>query len=197
MTEDRELDNWRKQWSSIAVTPSDFQRQVRLRIKRQNLRFVLGNVLTAVVFAGMLLFAVAMREQSNLLGAGWMTAICVLVLVSVTNRIWILRGTWRSEAQTTRAHLELWRRRVQSRLRLLKIAFYLSGGWILCCAALMATNWTTIRVDVRAHPNEWLWGSVVCVLMQPVILLGAALLRRRNKAELREVEQILAQMGDK
>jgi FtsH-binding integral membrane protein len=196
MTEDRELDNWREQWSSIAGAPSDFQRQVRLRIKRQNLRFVLGNLLTAVAFAGMLIFAMTMRQQSESLGSGWMTAICVLVVVSVANRLWILRGTWRSQAHTTRAHMELWRRRAQARIRLLQIALYVSCGWIVCCAALMAANWTTIKVDVRAHPNEWLCGLVGCVLMQPVILLGAAMLRRRKLAELREVEQILGEMND-
>jgi hypothetical protein len=196
MTEDHELDNWREQWSSVAAAPSDFQRRVRLRIKRQNLRFVLGNLLTAIAFVGMLMFAVAMREQSKSLGSGWMTAICVLVVVSVANRVWILRGTWRSQAHTTRAHMELWRRRVQARIQLLKIALYLSGGWILCCAALMAANWTTIRIDVRAHPNEWLWGLAACVLMQPVILLGAALLWRRKLAELREVDQIMGEMSD-
>ena len=151
---------------------------------------------TVIAFTGILIFAVTMRDLSKLPGTGWVTAICVLVVVSAAYRVWILRGTWRSEAQTTRAHMELWRRRVLARIRLLQIALYVSCGWVVCCAALMAANWTTVRADVKAHPNEGLWSLVAGVLAQPVILFGAAWLRRRKLAELREVEQILGEMND-
>jgi hypothetical protein len=169
---------------------------VQRRIQQQNRRFVLGNCLTAIVFGGMLVFAMAMRDQSRLPGRGWVTAICGLVVVSVASRVWMLRGTWRSEAQTVRAHMELWRRRVLARLRLLRMALFVSGGWLLCCAALMTVNWTSLRADVQAHPHEWLGSLVAAVLMQPVFLFGAAWLRRRKLAELREVESILGELSD-
>jgi Na+/melibiose symporter-like transporter len=195
--EDRELDIWREQWSSAVEPPAEFQRKVQQRIKRQDRRFVLGNLLTVVAFLGILIFALFMRHQSNWMGTGWATGICVLVLVSAGCRVWVLRRTWRPQTQSTRAFVELWHKRVAARIRLLRISIYLSLGWIVFCAALTAANWTTIGQDVRAHPKDWVEVLVACVLMQPVIGYWAAWLRRRKLAELNEVKKILDEMDGK
>ena len=196
MIEDRELDAWREQWSSVAEPPADFQRKVQKRIKREDRRFVLGNILTVIAFLGILIFAVYMRHQSSWMGTGWSTSICVLVFVSAGVRIWVLRRTWRPETQSTRAFVELWYKRVEARIRLLGISAYLSIGWLVLCAVLMAVNWSIIGQDFRAHPKAWVVLLVVCVLMQPVLLCyGAGWLRRRKLAELNEVKQILDEMN--
>jgi hypothetical protein len=197
MTQDRELDTWREQWSGIAKPPAEFQRKVQQRIKRQDRRFVLGHVLTGIVFAGILLFAVFMRHQSSWMGTGWAAGLCVLVFVSAAYRVWVLRGTWRPQTQSTRAFVELWHKRVAARIRLLRISIYVSLGWIIFCAALTAANWTTIRRDVIAHPKDWVELLVACVLMQPVMWFWAAWLRRRKVAELNEVKNILNEMDGK
>ena len=199
MIEDRELDAWREQWSSVAEPSADFQREfqrkVQQRIKRQDRRFVLGNILTVVVFVGMLIFAVYMRHQSSWMGTGWGTSICILVFVSAGVRIWVLRRTWRPETESTRAFVELWQQRAAARIRLLRISTYLSIGWLIFCAALMAVNWPIIGQDFSAHPKEWVALLVICVLMQPVLLwYGAGWLRRRKLAELNEVNKILDEM---
>jgi Na+/melibiose symporter-like transporter len=197
MIEDRELDSWREQWSSVAEPPAEFQRKVQDRIKRQERRYVLGNLLTVVVFLGMLIFAGYMRHQSTWMGTGWATGICVLVFVAAGCRIWVLRRTWRPEAQSTRAFVELWHKRVTARIRLLRISIYLSLGWIIFCAVLTAVNWATIGQDVKAHPKAWVALLVVCVLMQyPVIWYGVVWIRRRKLAELNEVTKILDEMRD-
>jgi hypothetical protein len=197
MSEDRELDTWREQWSSIAQPPAEFQHKVQLRIKQQDRRFVLGNLLTVVVFLGMLIFAVFLRHQSSSLGTGWATGLCVLVFVSVGYRVWVLRGTWRPQTQSTRAFVELWHKRVAARIRLLRISIYVSLGWIIFCAALTAANWTTIGQDVRTHPKDWEGLLVACVLMQPVIWYWAAWFGRRKLAELNEVRKTLDEMDGK
>jgi hypothetical protein len=198
MSKDREFDTWREQWSSIAERPAEFQRKVQQRIKREDRRFVLGNLLTAVVFLGMLIFALVMRYHSSWMGTGWGTSICVLALVTAGIRIWVLRRTWRPETQSTRAFVELWHKRVAARIRLLRISTYLSIGWLIFCAALTAVNWSTIGQDVKVHPNEWVALLVACVLMQPVVLwYGAGWLRRRKLAELNEVRKILDEMNGK
>ncbi len=196
MTEDRELDAWREQWSSIANTSPDSERKIQKTIKQQSQRFLIGNVLSAIAFAGILLFAVVARHQVMSIGTGWATGICLSVFVSVALRIWILRETWRPSTQTTRAFVELWHRRVLARIRLLRIAIYVSFGWIVYCVVLMAANWTTIRPDVKAHPHEWLGLLVASILVQPVMLFWAAWFRRRKLAELHEVKQILDEMND-
>jgi len=194
MTEDRELDLWREQWSSIAGPSPELRHQVQERIKLQDRQFLIGNLLTAVAFVGMLIFAVYLSHQASWLGKGWATGVCVLVFVSAGYRIWILRGTWRAETQSIHAFVELWHRRVLARLRLLRIAIYVSIGWIVSCAALTAANWATIRLDVMTHPRDWLELIVACVLMQPVIWFWAAWLRRRKVAELNEVRRLLEEI---
>src|ERR1700723_3530169 len=129
MTNDRELDTWRDQWSSVAEPPAEFQRKVQERIKLQERRFLLGNLLTVIAFLGLLIFAVFMRHRSSSMGTGWATGICVLVFVAAGYRVWVLRGTWRPQTQSTRAFVELWHKRVAARIRLLRIAIYLSLGW--------------------------------------------------------------------
>ncbi len=194
--EDCELDTWREQWSSVAEPPAEFERKVWQRIKREDRRFVLGNFLMVIAFLGMLTFALFMRHQASWMGTGWATGICVLVLVSVAFRAWILRGTWHPETQSTRAYVQLWHRRVLARIRLLRIAIFVSIGWIVLCAVLTAANWTTIGQDVKAHPKDWEELLVACVFMQPVIWYWASWLRHRKLAELNEVEQILNAMND-
>jgi len=196
MTEDRELDAWREQWSTIASTSPYSERKIQERIKQQSRRFVIGNVLSVLALAGILLFAVVARQQVMSIGSGWATGICILVFVSIAARIWILRATWRPDAQTTRAFVELWHRRVLARIRLLRIAVYVSFGWIVYCAVLLAVNWTAIRPDVKAHPNQWLGLLVASILIQPAMLFWAARFRRRKLAELHEVKHILDEMND-
>ena len=201
MVEDRELDAWREQWSSAAEPSADlqrdFQRKVQQKIKRHHRRFVLGNILSVIAFIGMLIFAVYMRHQATWMGPGWAIGICVLVFVAAGCRVWALRQTWRPETQSTRAFVELWYKRVEVRIRLIRISTYLSIAWLIFCAALMAVNWSIIGQDFRAHPKSWLVLLVVCVLMQPVLLLyWVGWLRRRKLAELAEVKSILDEMDD-
>jgi hypothetical protein len=196
MIEDRELDSWREQWGSVGEPPPEFRRKILQKIKRHRRRFLLGNLFAVGAFVGILIFAVFMRRQSSWMGTGWATGICVLVFVSAGYRVWVLRGTWRPEAQSTRAFVELWHRRAVARTRMLRIAIYVSLGWIVFCAVLTAANWTTIGQNVRAHPTDWIEVLVVCLLMQPVIWSWAAWLRRRKVAELNEVKRILDDMND-
>jgi hypothetical protein len=202
MIEDRELDAWREQWSSVAEPSADFQRdfqrKVQQRIKREDRRFLLGNILTVITFIGILIFAWYMRHQASWMGTGWSTGVCVLVFISAGVRIWVLRRTWRPETQSTHAFVELWYKRVEARIRLLRISTYLSIGWLIFCAALTAVNWSIIGQDVGAHPKEWVALLVVCVLVQAVPLwYVVAWLRRRKVAELNEVKQILDEMDGK
>ena len=198
MTNDRELDSWREQWSSVAGPPAEFQRKVQERIKRQERRFTLGNLLAVIAFLGLLIFAVFMRHRSTWMGPDWSTGIVVLVFVAAGYRIWFSRGTWRPQTQSTRAFVEVWHKRVTARIRLLRISIYLSLGWIIFCAILTAANWATIGRDVGAHPKLWVAVLVACVLMQyPVIWYAADWLRRRKLEELNEVEKIMNEMDEK
>jgi hypothetical protein len=168
---------------------------VKKRIKVQDRRFWLGNLLALSAFAGMLTLAFyQLSHQASRLEKGQATGVCVLLFVAVTCRLWISRGTWRAETQSVRAFMELWRRRVLARIRGLQIAIYLAIGWLVFCAALAAANWATIRLEVMAHPTEYLAMMVVIVVMLPVIWFGAMWFRRRKVAELNEVTRLLEEI---
>ena len=196
MIEDRELENWREQWSSVATPSPEFRRKIQQTIRREDRRFVLGNVLTAIAFAGMLIFAAILPHQASWLGRGWATGICVLVVVSIGFRLWVMRGTWYPETQSTRAFVELWYRRVEARIRLLRISVFVSLGWLVFCAVLMVVNGKMIGPDIKARPTDWLIVLVASVLMQPVIWSWVVWLRRRKLAELDKVKKILDEMGE-
>jgi hypothetical protein len=192
MTDNRELDFWREQWSSVARPSPELQRQVQKRIKVLNRRFWLGNLLAVAASVGMLFLAVhQLSHQASRLEKGAASGACVLMFVAVTFRLWFLRGTWRAETQSIRAFVELWHRRVLSQIRRLQIGIYLAIGWLVFCAALAAANWAAIRFRVMADPTACLVLMVVIMPMLGVIWFGAMWLRRRKVAELNEVSRLL------
>jgi hypothetical protein len=195
MTEDRELDLWREQWSGVARPSPEFRRQVQKRIKVQDRRFWLGNLLALAAFVGMLTLAFyQLSHQTSRLEKGQATGVCVLLFVAVTCRLWIMRGTWRAETQSVRAFMELWHRRVLARIRGLQLGIYVAIGWLGFGAVLVASNWATIRLEVTPHPTVYLAMMVFMVVMLRVIWLGAMWLRRRKVAELNEVKRLLEEI---
>jgi hypothetical protein len=195
MTENRELDLWREQWSRVAPPSPEVQRQVQKRIKVMDRRFWLGNLLAVAALVGMLILAVyQLSHQASRLEKGAATGACVLVFVAITCRIWFLRGTWRAETHSIRAFVELWHRRALSQIRRLQIGIYLAIGWIVFCAALAAANWAIVRLQVMAHPTACLVLMVVIVLTLRVVWFGAMRLRRRKVAELNEVTSLLEEI---
>ena len=191
-TEDRELDLWREQWSSVARPSPEFQRQVQERIKFQDRRFWLVNLLRVAVLVGALILAIyQLSHPASRLEKGEATGVCVLLFVAVACRLWISRRTWRAETQSTRAFVELWRRRLLAEIRGLQLGIYIAIGWLGFGAVLVASNWATIRLEVTPHPIACLVLMVVIVLMLPVIWFGAMWLRRRKVAELNEVTRLL------
>ena len=195
MTNDRELDVWREQWSGVARPSPDFQRQVQKRIKVQDRRFWLGNLLAVAALVGTVILTVyQLSHQSSRLEKGRAIGVVVLLFVAVTFRLWLMRGTWRAETQSTRAFVELWRRRVLSRIRGLQIGTCIAIGWLVFCAALAAANWSTVRLEFMGHPTVYLAMMLVIVVMLPVIWLGVMWLRRRKVRELNELTRLLEEM---
>jgi hypothetical protein len=193
-TKDRELDLWREQWSGVAPLSPEFLRQVQKRIKVQDRRFRLGNLLAVAALVGMLILAFyQLSHYTSRFEKGQATGVCVLLCVAVTCRLWLMRGTWRAETQSTRAFVELWQRRVLSRIRELQIGIYIAIGWLVFCAALAAANWATIRLEMTAAGCLVL--TVVILFMLPVIWFGGMWLHRRKVAELKEVTRLLEKMG--
>lgn len=195
MTEDREVELWREQWSGVAPLSSEFLRQVQRKIKVQDRRFWLGNLLAAAALVGTLMLAFyQLSHYTTRFEKSQAAGVCVLLFVAVTSRLWLMRGTWRSETQSTRAFVELWQRRVLSRIRGLQIGAYIAIGWLVFGAALAGANWAAIRPDLMTHPVAFFVSMVIIAIMLPVIWFGVTRLRRRKVMELNEVTKLLEQM---
>jgi hypothetical protein len=195
MTEDREVDLWREQWSGVAPLSPEFLRQVQERIKVQDRRFWLGNLLAVAALVGTLILAFyQLRHYTSRFEKDQATGVCVLLFVAATCRLWLMRGTWRAETQSTRDFVELWQRRVLSRIRGLQIGTYIAIGWLVFGAALASTNWATIRPILMANPIGCLVLTLIIMLVLPVIWFGVTWLRRRKVAELNEVTRLLEEI---
>lgn len=195
MMEDGELDLWREQWSGVAPLSPEFLRQVQKRIKVQDRRFWLGNLLAGAALAGSVIFAVyQLNHYTSRFEKGEAIGVCVLLFVAVTCRLWLMRGTWRAETRSVRAFVELWQRRVLAQLRGVQIGIYISIGWLVFCAALAVANWVAIRHNLVAHPAACFALMLIIVFTLPVIWFWVQRLRRRKVAELNEVTRLLEEI---
>lgn len=194
MIEDQELDTWREQWGGVAE-PLPELRQIQGKIKRQQLIFVLENLLAAIAFVASLIVMMFARQDRALLRTGWVEGICVLLFLAAGYGLWLKRGTWRAETQSTRAAVELWQRRVSAKIRELRVAAYGTPGLIGFSALFFVANWSTIGPELKAHPAKWAL-LMVNVLMLPAIFFWLAWYRRRKLAELNEINKILDEMRD-
>lgn len=192
-SEDRELEAWREQWHSVAEPLPEINR----KIKRQNFWFLANNLAALCSVIAALAFAAwAVRQDPSRLRIAWGIGVVVLVVIAVGYRLWNQRGTWRAEAQSTRAFVELWQRRVISKLRLVRLAFYLIPAWLIFCVVLMAANWSVFGSDMRIHPKDWLETFGIIVLLLLASFAWLAWYRRRKLRELDEVRRILDEMKD-
>jgi hypothetical protein len=193
MTEDRELETWREQWCSVAEPLPELHK----KIKHQNLFFVISNIAAGLTFVAALIFATwAVRQEPSRLRISWAVGIGVLVFVCAGYRIWAQRGTWHSEAQSTRAFVELWHRRLVTKIRLIRMAFYLISVWIVFCGLLAAANWSVIGPDVHAHPTDWLRDIGILIVGLVGVFVWLTWYRQRKLARLDEVKKLLDGMKD-
>jgi flagellar biogenesis protein FliO len=195
MKEDRELDIWREEWSSVAPPSPEFQRRVQEKIKVHDRRFWLGNLLAVAALLWMLILAVyQLSHPASRLEKGSAIGLIVLLFVSAASRLWFMRGTWRTETRSIRAFVELWQRRVLSQIRGLQIGIYIAIGWLVFCAALAAANWATVWLELMAHPASCLALTLIILLVLPLIWFGVMRLRRSKVAELNAVTKLLKVM---
>lgn len=200
MMEDRELETWREQWhgadARLAAIPAQLAR-VHKKIKRQNLWFILSNLLAAVIAVVAGVFALfAVRQEPSSLRISWAAGVFVLVIVTVSYRLRMQRRTWRAEAQSTRGFVELWQRRVRAKLRMILVGMYLLCLWLVFCGVLFAANWSRFGPDIHAHPRDWQVTTGALVLLIAGSFWFLAWHRRRKIAELDEVEGLLRELND-
>jgi hypothetical protein len=193
MISENEFDSWRAQW--IAGTPPLPElKRIRKKIKFQQVRFVLENIAAALAFTGGVVFAFFLHRQQSELGTGWAAGVGALMSLVIALRLWMQRGTWRAQSESTRAFVELWGARVAARIRLLRLTSLIVPVWLLFCALLTWFNWNTMSPDFKAHPWQALGLLAGSLLVLPAIFVFRAWFLRRSEAEMNEVKKILDEM---
>ena len=193
MIEDRELESWRAEWRQATLPLPEIHR----KIKWQNRRFYLSLVAAAIAFVGALVLSVvAVRQEPSPERIAWAAGIWVLAFGSAAYRLWNQRGTWRPATQSTRAFLDLSRKRALAKIRSVRVAFYVIPAWLVFCAGIVAWRWNVFAADIKAHPVDYLLSLGAVVVMMLLVFLYLAWVHRRQLRELDEAERFLKELTD-
>jgi cbb3-type cytochrome oxidase subunit 3 len=112
--------------------------------------------------------------------------------LAVAFAVWNQIGTWRPDAQTTRAYAELSYKRALSELRGLRFAFYVlyaEACFLACVTWIFRVKWV-----LRASPAD----RFAHLVVMPVFLLGMWIFiiwrRRSRNKQLAEAKSFLEQL---
>jgi hypothetical protein len=183
VTKDREIEDWMSDWQAATPPVPD----VRGWIEKHHRRFVRENVGAFALFAAGLLapLVIALRTSRAEIQLAWF-GILLLYAGGLLFRIWNQRGTWRPVAQTTRAFLELSRRRALASRRALRVARWMAGLTSLVVAGMAA--W--IGPTMPAFAAGLVTGFAVALVPLSFFI---ARRRRRCERDLEEVRRLLSQ----
>ena len=189
ITEDGELELWKEEWrAETGPLPT-----LKKKVKRQTLLMIAEWVVAVPAFIlGLGYFArLVVHDPSpdNIL----MTAFVWLGMpLGLAFAVWNQIGNWRPGAETTRAYAELSYKRACSRLRGLRVVFYVLYAevvFLACMFWIFRVKWV-----LRASPADRFAHLVVL----PVLLTGMWIFliwfRRRRSKQLAEAKSFLEQV---
>jgi len=189
ITEDRELELWKEEWRGETGPLPTLKKKVR----RQTLWMTVAWVVAVPASVmGLAYFArLVMRDPSpdNIVVTSF---VWVGMPLAIAFSVWNQIGTWRPDAQTTRAYAELSYKRALSELRGLRFALYVlyvEVFFLACVIWIFRVKWI-----LHASPTDRFARLVVL----PVVVLGTWIfmiwLRRRRTKRLAEAKSFLEQL---
>lgn len=138
MIVDTELETWRREWQS----QTEPLPKLKKKIRRQNQRTIAGITLIGTCLAVSTIEALRTRGSFVTgLAAGLWFATLVLGGYSW----WVRRGTWKPEAQTTRAYLELSYKRAVAKARTIRFSIYVVLAVAILLGPVLLWNWRTLH----------------------------------------------------
>lgn len=179
MNRDREWERWRQAWTSGAGdAPPEAPEALRARVERQTRRMLLcqaGEIAFGVLFVA--LWAVYLWRHPE--PRTWVVMIAVMsfMAVAVWHSISSRQGQWRPAGDSTRAFLDLSRRRCGGKLKSLAFAWRLYLAEVIFLVAYGIWRFPAVEQDERA----WRYGTASAVLL----LLGGVMwifVRNRRRA---------------
>ncbi len=173
MTNDTELEVWRREWRDQTEPLPDLKKKIR----RQNLRTV------AAIFAVCLCLVIstvtAARTRSPFI-AGLAVGLALGGLFLGGYAWQVRRGAWKPTAQTTLAYAELSHRRAVAKARTLHFSFHLLLVTTLLLTTFVGWNWR------RFHARD---GMVIAALVAELFFLKY--MARRKQREIEETRKLI------
>jgi hypothetical protein len=128
---DDELLAWRADWQAEAGPTPEALAAIRRRVRRQSrgMALLLAGELLLATGALVLLIRFAVRHPDPM-DVATMAGLCLLTLWATACSLWLRRGLWKPETETTAAFLALSVNRSRRRLRGLRAAWWLLAGEI-------------------------------------------------------------------
>jgi len=190
ITEDRELERWKEEWrAETGPLPTLTQ-----KVRRQTLWMSVGWVVAVPAFVlGLAYFAKLVVRVSSPDNIALTAFVWVGMPLAIAFSVWNQIGTWRPDAQTTRAYAELSYKRARSELSGLRFAFYVLYVEVFLLACVI---WIfRVKWILHASPTDRFARLVVL----PVVVLGMWIfmiwLRRRRTIRLAEAKSFLEQLN--
>jgi hypothetical protein len=126
---DDELMTWRAEWQAEAGPSPEALEAIRRRVRRQSRGMALLLAGELLLAAGALVFLIRFAIlHPDPMDVVTMAGLCLLTLWATACSLWLRRGLWKPETETTAAFLALSVDRARRRLRGLRAAWWLLGG---------------------------------------------------------------------
>ncbi|HUQ52435.1 MAG TPA: hypothetical protein VM692_09450 [Gammaproteobacteria bacterium] len=191
MSQDAELESWRRQWQGAAAPPADAVVQLRQRVLRETrwLKWsLIGPILVTLgVGGGMTLRALRTQQPLDVLFA---VETWIFIVVTWIGALWLARGTWRPLADTTAAFVavSIRRRKANARAAIFALCLYVAQLVFVVLA---------LAAELPGGVARILTSSFMVVVGWIGIPAGLALIywfHRRRRAELERLRELERQL---
>jgi hypothetical protein len=196
VSNDVELEKWRRQWQGGAGTESraDEVERLRRRVTSETRWLKLGLIgpifVTFGVGGGTILIALLTGWTVHLVIAieTW-----IFIAVCWIGSLWLARGTWRPLAETTAAYVDVSIRRRESYTRGATFCVCLYVFQLVFVALVVGSFMNLGIIGVLTSPQMIVIGWIGL----PLVLVGAYWFRRRQRAQLERLLELKRQLqGD-
>jgi len=150
---DDELLAWRTDWQAETAPTPEVLEAICRRVRRQSRGMALLLAGELLLAAGALVFLIrfALRHPDPV-DVATMAGLCLLTLWATACSLWLRRGLWKPETETTAAFLALSVGRARRRLRSLRASWWLLGGEV---ALFIPWIWHSLTSEVHRRPEPW------------------------------------------
>ena len=195
MNVDTELASWQRQWQGQPV--SDIPQHLRRLVERESRRMrwsLLSPVLATIVVGGIFTAPALRSGEADAIGLA--VSVWIIFALTWTFFLWNSAGTWRPEAETTAAFLDVSLRRCHRAIRGAAFGVVLYVGELAFCISWILRHPSGApRETLSSLVLGWPVGAVVW-LVTPAFFAFVFWYLRRRRRELAALEAFRVQWSE-